>query len=96
MEIFYVCMLSVKSLSFFFFFQSCFQKNQIMKELEEQKQKLLRAEQNLQAIQSKEHDVRKKMEVGLIKRYILSERNATQRTLFFILAAFAATVVNSM
>lgn len=66
-----------------------------MKELEEQKQKLLRAEQNLQAIQSKEHDVRKKMEVGLIKRYILSERNATQRTLF-ILAAFAATVVNSM
>ncbi|CAG06191.1 unnamed protein product, partial [Tetraodon nigroviridis] len=42
--------------------KTCFQKNQIMKELEEQKQKLLRAEQNLQACQSKEHDVRKKME----------------------------------
>lgn len=46
-----------------------------MKELEEQKQKLLRAEQNLQACQSKEHDVRKKMEVRLPKRYISSGRD---------------------
>lgn len=52
-------------------FQSCFQKNQITKELEEQKQKLLRAEQNLQACQNKEHDVRKKMEVGLPVLYSL-------------------------
>lgn len=58
---------------FFFFLQSCFQKNQIMKELEEQKQKLLRAEQNLQACQNKEYDVRKKMEVGLPKCYIPSD-----------------------
>lgn len=74
MKVCYVCMLSIKSLSFFFFFlQSCFQKNQIMKELEEQKQKLLRAEQNLQACQNKEYDVRKKMEVGLPKCYIPSD-----------------------
>lgn len=46
-------------------YQTCFQKNQTLKELEEQKQKLLRSEQSLQASQNKEHDVRKKMEVGL-------------------------------
>ncbi|XP_011607920.1 centromere protein F isoform X1 [Takifugu rubripes] len=40
----------------------CFQKNQMMKELKEQKQKLLRSEQNLQACQNKEHDVQKKIE----------------------------------
>lgn len=44
-------------------FQMCFQKNQIEKEVEEQKQKLLRSEQNLQASQNKEQDLRKKMEV---------------------------------
>lgn len=67
-----------------FFFQSCFQKSQIMKEMEEQKQKLLRAEQNLQASQNKEHDVRKKMEVGLPKCYIPSERKCyTKSTSFF-------------
>lgn len=45
-----------------------------MKELEEQKLKLLRAEQNLQACQNKEHDVRKKVEVRLLKGYIPSGR----------------------
>lgn len=55
-------MLPIKSL-----FQMCFQKNQMLKELEEQKQKLLRSEQNLQACQNKEHDVQKKIEVGSSK-----------------------------
>lgn len=48
-------------------FQMCFQKNQTLKEFEEQKQKLLRSEQNLQACQNKEHDVQKQTEVGLPK-----------------------------
>lgn len=42
----------------------CFQKKQMEKEMEEQKQKLLRSEQSLQACQTKEQDLRKKMEVG--------------------------------
>lgn len=41
-----------------------FQKSQMEKEVEEQKQKLLRSEQSLQASQTKEQDLRKKLEVG--------------------------------
>lgn len=44
----------------------CFQKSQMEKEVEEQKQKLLRSEQSLQASQTKEQDLRKKMEVGCL------------------------------
>lgn len=66
-----------------FFFQSSLQKNQITKELEEQKQKLLRAEQNLQACQNKEHDVRKKMEVGLPKSKVPFERKCYTTYAFF-------------
>lgn len=66
-----------------FSFQSCFQKNQITKELEEQKQKLLRAEQNVQACQNKEHDVRKKMEVALPKCCIPFERKCDTKYFFF-------------
>lgn len=51
-------------------FQMCFQKNQTLKELEEQKQKLVRSEQNLLACQNKGQDVCKKIEVGLLKCYI--------------------------
>lgn len=40
-----------------------FQKKQIEKEADEQKQKLLRSEQSLQAAQNKEQDLRKKLEV---------------------------------
>lgn len=40
-----------------------FQKKQMEKEADEQKQKLLRSEQSLQAAQNKEQDLRKKMEV---------------------------------
>uniref|UniRef100_A0A3Q0RL32 Centromere protein F n=1 Tax=Amphilophus citrinellus TaxID=61819 RepID=A0A3Q0RL32_AMPCI len=40
----------------------CSQKKQLEKEMEEQKQKLLRSEQSLQACQTKEQDLRKKME----------------------------------
>lgn len=46
-------------------FQMCFQKRQMEKDVEEQKQKVLRSEQSLQASQSKEQDLRKKMEVEL-------------------------------
>lgn len=40
------------------------------RELEEQKQKLLRSEQSLQAAQTKEQDLRKKMEVGLNSLFV--------------------------
>lgn len=46
-------------------FQMSFQKKQMEKEAEEQKQKLLRSEQSLQASQNKEQDLRKKMEVKI-------------------------------
>lgn len=45
-------------------FQASFQKSQIEREVEEHKQKLLRSEQSLQVSQTKEQDLRKKMEVG--------------------------------
>lgn len=45
-----------------------FQKKQMEKEAEEQKQKLLRSEQSLQASQNKEQDLRKKMEVKIQSR----------------------------
>lgn len=44
----------------------CIQKSQMEKEVEEQKRKLLRSEQSLQASQTKEQDLRKKMEVWLL------------------------------
>lgn len=44
-------------------FQMSLQKSQMEREVEEQKQKLLRSEQSLQASQTKEQDLRKKMEV---------------------------------
>lgn len=47
-------------------FQIRFQKNQVEKEVEEQKPKLLRSEQSLQASQKQEQDLRKKMEVGYL------------------------------
>ena len=51
----------------FFFFSSppqvTFQKGQMEKEVEDQKQKLFRSEQSLQASQTKELDIRKKFEV---------------------------------
>lgn len=40
------------------------QKKQLEKDVDEQKQKLLRSEQSLQASQNKEQDLRKKMEVN--------------------------------
>lgn len=69
---FYLC----RCLSFFFkqlffllaFLQMTFQKKQMEKEAEEQKQKLLRSEQSLQASQNKEQDLRKKMEVKIQKQ----------------------------
>lgn len=42
-----------------------FQKKHMEKEADEQKQKLLRSEQSLQAAQNKEQDLRKKMEVKI-------------------------------
>lgn len=41
-----------------------FQKTQLEKDTEEQKQKSLRSEQSLQVSQNKEQDLRKKLEVG--------------------------------
>lgn len=61
---------------FFFllaFLQMTFQKKQMEKEAEEQKQKLLRSEQSLQASQTKEQDLRKKMEVKIQKQNYCSK-----------------------
>jgi len=44
--------------------QASHQKSQLQREVEEQRQKLLRSEQSLQASQAKEQDLRKKMEVS--------------------------------